>query len=287
MQTALFTKVLSDRSLREACEIAAEIGYDGVEPMGREPHLGVETTDEEARQLRAHLDDLGLAVPCLATYTGSYVGEDRETCEAELEGFERFCELAEILDVDLVRQFPGGPSNYEATDEQYEWSAGWMRRAADIAAEYDKRLAVEIHGNTIVESAADAVRLLDLIDRENAGAIHDAGNMYLSDEPYGPATVEELGDRLSHVHVKDERRVGDADGPGRFAREREDATNYYEPALLGKGDVDHGPLFRALREAGYEGFLTDECHVPQDDERDGVDVARHEHAALSAALDDS
>ena len=287
MQTALFTKILGDLPLHEACEVAAEIDYDGVEPMGREPHLGVETTDEEADRLRTLLDDLGLEIPCLATYTGSYVGKDREACEDELAKLERFCELADILGVDLVRQFPGGPSPYEATDEQYEKSARWTRRAADLAAEYDKRLAVEIHGNTIVESADDAVRLLGLVNRKNVGAIHDAGNMYLCDEPYGSDTVERLGDRLFHVHVKDERRVEDADGPGRFEREREDCTRCYEPALLGDGDVDHGPLFRALRDGGYDGFLTDECHVPQDDERDGVDVARHEHAALVRALDDA
>lgn len=287
MQTALFTKVLGDRSLHEACEVAAEVGYDGVEPMGREPHLGVETTDDEVRRLRAHLDDLGLDVPCLATYTGFYVGEDAETCEGELSKLERYCEFADLLDVELVRHSPGGPSPYEASDEDYEEAARWMRRAADLAAGYDKRLGMEIHGNTLVESAADAVRLLDLVDRDNVGVIHDAGNMYLCGEAYGPASVERLGDRLRHVHVKDERSVDDAGGVGRFERETGDGTAYFEPALLGEGDVDHGRLFRALREAGYDGFLTDECHVPQDDEHDGAFVARHEHEALERAIDDT
>lgn len=144
---------------------------------------------------------------------------------------------------------------------------------------------MEIHGNTIVESADDAVRLLDLVDRDEVGAIYDAGNMYLCSDPYGPETVEQLDDRLFHVHVKNERRVDDADGDGRFDREREDGTHCFESALFGEGDVDQGPLFGALRDVGYDGFLTDECHVPTYEGRDGV--ARHEHEALERAFGDS
>lgn len=287
MQTALFTEIFDELPLRDACKAAAEIGYDGVELMGREPHLGVETTDEDAAQLRTLLDDLGLETSCIATYTGSYVDKDRESCENELAKFERFCELADVLDVDLIRQFSGGPPSDEASGEHYASSARWLRRAADLAAEYDKCLAVEIHANTIVESARDAVRLFELVDRENVGAIHDAGNMYLCEEPYGPATLEQLGDRLFLVHVKDERRVEEAIDSHCFEREGADGTRYYEPALLGDGDVDYGPLFRALRTTGYDGFLTDECHVPQNAERDGIHVAQHEHTALERALADT
>ena len=48
MKTVLFTKVLAERSLTEAIEIAEEIGYDGVEPMGREPHLPPDTSLDRA-----------------------------------------------------------------------------------------------------------------------------------------------------------------------------------------------------------------------------------------------
>lgn len=284
MQTALFTKVLSDRSLRDACEIAADIGYDGVEPMGRDPHLGVQTTDEEARSLRDHVDDLDLEIPCLASYTGFYVGKDRDACEEEVSELRRFCELADILGADLVRHGPGGPAADEATDADYEEGARWMRRAADVAAGYDKRLGVEIHGNTIVESASDAVRYLELVDRDNVGVIHDAGNMFICGEEYGPDPVQTLGDRLWHVHVKDERPVDDADGPGHFERETLDGTEYFAPALLGEGEVDFGRLWTALDDAGYDGFLTDECHVPRVGDGDDIDVAAHEYDVLERVI---
>ncbi|WP_435361694.1 sugar phosphate isomerase/epimerase family protein [Haloarchaeobius sp. DFWS5] len=283
MQTALFTKVLSDRSLKDACTVAADIGYDGVELMCRDPHFGVDTTDEEAAELRDHVAALGLEIPCLATYTGSYLDKSEDEREEQLDQLERFCELATILDVDLVRHGPGGPSSFEAEKSDYEEAAGWFRRAADLAAEYDKELGVEIHSSTIVESAADARYFLDMVDRENVGAIHDAGNMFISRSDYGAASVKMLGDWLRHVHVKDERRVA-GDGDGRFTVRTVEGAEWFEPALLNEGDADHAPLFDALAAIDYDGFLTDECHVAPTDDRDPVAIARGEHETLDRLL---
>jgi sugar phosphate isomerase/epimerase len=283
MQTSIFSKVLGDRSFEDACEIAAEIGYDGIEPRGRPPHLPAETTDAEARRYRELLDDLGLDVPCLATYSGHYVGKDPAECEGELSTLERFCELAELLGTDLIRHGPGGPAPFEATEEDYEFGARWMRRAADLAGEYDKRIAIEIHADTILESASQAVDFLERVDRDNLGVIHDAGNMFIAGEAYGPESIETLGDRLFHVHVKDERMVDGPDGSSHFEHDRADGPRYFAPTLLGEGEVDHGPLFEALADAGYDGFLTAECHLPQAEEGDDARIAEHEYEAMTQA----
>lgn len=283
MQTALFTKILSDRTLEDACRVAADVGYDGVELMCRDPHLGIETADEEARDLREHVADLGLEIPCLATYTGHYVGKSENEKKQQLRKLERFCELADILDVDLIRHGPGGPGAFEADRTHYEEGARWMRRAADLAAEYEKELGVEIHSATIVESADDAVRLLDMIDRENVGVIHDASNMFISRADHGRSSVDVLSDRLRHVHVKDERRVA-GDGEGHFSVRTTAGEEWFEPALLGDGDTQHASLFEALADSGYGGFVTDECHVAPTDDRGPVGIAEGEHKRLERLL---
>jgi L-ribulose-5-phosphate 3-epimerase len=280
MRTALFTKVFSERDLREACAFAADIGYDGVELMGRDPHFSVETTDSEARALKDHLNDLDLDVPCIASYTGNYVGKSDAECEDQLAKLERFCELATILGVDLVRHGPGGPSSYLASEDHYEEGARWLRQAADRAADYGVDLAVEIHSNTIIESADDAVHLLELIDRDNVGAIHDAGNMYISAENHGPESIETLGNWLRHVHMKDEQRVEDTDSPAGFEQETRRGRECFEAMLLGEGDTDPGAVCEALVAAGYDGYVTDECHVPPTDDRDDIDIAEHEYTEL-------
>lgn len=285
MQTSLFTKVLSNRSLHESCTIAAAIGYDGVELMGRDPHLAVETTDQEAHALRDHLDMLGLSVSCIATYTGFYADKTEAERENELADLERFCELADILSVDLIRHGPGGPAPYEATDDQYEAGVEWVRKAAALAAKHDKELAVEIHGDTLIESATDAIEFLEQVGQDNIGVIHDAGNMFICGNEYGPETIETLGPRLSHVHVKDERPAETDAGPNQFAIEREgreESTKaYFEATLLGEGAVDYDPLFESLRSIGYDGFVTDECHISPNSAMDDSTIAEREYETLS------
>lgn len=285
MKTALFTKVLAERSLTEAIEIAGEIGYDGVEPMGREPHLPPDTSLDRAREFRALLDEHGLEVPCLATYTGGYVDVSDDEREAELADLERYLELADALDCDLVRHGVGGPPVREVAESDFEVAASWLGRAADRAAEHDVRLAVEIHAHKLTETTESTLKLLDTVGRDNVGAIHDAGNMYIVDAPYGPETVDRLGDRLFHVHVKDERRVDDDSLPGVFELETRHGPELFQPRRLGEGAVDHRPLFEALAESGYDGSLTAECHVPTDDADADIAVARHERDALREHLD--
>ena len=130
MKTALFTKLLAERSLTEAIEIAGEIGYDGVEPMGREPHLPPDTSLDRARELRAMLDEHGLEVPCLATYTGGYVDVSDDEREAELADLERYLELADALDCDLVRHGVGGPPVREAAESDFQVAASWLGRGS-------------------------------------------------------------------------------------------------------------------------------------------------------------
>ncbi|WP_276256396.1 sugar phosphate isomerase/epimerase family protein [Halomontanus rarus] len=287
IQPALFSKVLRDRSLEEAAELTAEIGYDGFEPMCREPHLDADRTTDEVTALGERLDDLGLEVPCLATYTGNYAGKSESECEAELEELETFFEFARILDCDVVRHDPGEPAIRTATDDDIERASAWYARAADRAAEYGLTLAIEIHARRLCETVASTERVLEAIDRENVGVIHDAGNMFLVGEDFGADSVRRLGDDLVHVHVKDERRVDDPDAAGAFQLETDDGLETFQPRRLGEGAVDHAPLFDALAESGYDGAVTAECHVPQNEPGDDVAVAAHELERLRQLITDA
>lgn len=285
MQTSLFTKVLSDRPLEDVIEIAADLGFDAIEPRGREPHLPVDTPPGRVAEYADQIEATGLDVACLATYTGEYVDGSDADREAELTDLERYCEMATTLDCDLVRHNPGGPAEYQAADADYELAAEWMRRAADLAAEYDVGLAMEIHHGSLIESASGTNKLLDLIDRDNVGAIHDAGNMYIADVPYGRESVRELGDRIFHVHCKGERRVDDPDLPGAFELETKHGREGFQHTLLEEGANDHEPAVETLREIGYDGYLSVECHRHTDETWSDVEIAEHELDRVRALME--
>lgn len=285
MKPALFSKILDDRSLESAIDLTAELGYDGIEIQASEPHLPPDTSHERAERIRNRLDEADLSVPCLATYTGYYDQLTDSEAEAELETLEEYAALAEILDCELVRHKPGGPPLRDATDDDFERAAGYVRRAADVADEYGRTIGIEIHAGRLVETADSTMKLLDLIDRRNVGVIHDAGNMCIVDADYGRESIERLADALVHVHVKDLQRVDDPTLPDAFETETNRGEESFQFRLLGEGDVDHLPLFTALVEAGYDGYLTDECSVTPDGEDGDIDVARRELEALERTIE--
>jgi sugar phosphate isomerase/epimerase len=284
VQLSVFTKLFDDRSLSAAAETAADLDLDGIDPMGRAPHLPPDADPDGVAALRERLDDLGLGVPCLGTYTGGYTGQSEAACEAELRDLERCCELAEILETDLIRHWAGGPSVHEAGDEDYENEAAWLRRAADVAADREKRLALEIHHGSLIETADSTRRLLDLVDRERVGAILDPGNMFIVGADYGREAVETLGDRVFHVHAKDEARVDDPDLPGAFTTETRRGEETFQARRLGEGEVDHAPAIEALRERGYEGAIALECHAPAESRAEAEEHAAHDRDRLRGLL---
>jgi sugar phosphate isomerase/epimerase len=285
MKLALFSKIFDGRPLETAIDLTAELGYDGIEIMARTPHLPPDTSLERAEELSERLDRAGLAVPCLATYTGFYDGLTDDEAETQLAEFERYAELGEVLDCDLIRHKPGGPPLRDATDDDFERAAGYLRRAADVAAEYDRTVGVEIHAGRLVETAESTARFLDLVDRDNVSVIHDAGNMHIVDADYGSESVERLGESLVHVHVKDLRRIDDPSAEGAFELETNRGEEIFQHCLLGEGDVNYRPLAAELAEIGYDGYLTDECAVASQD-GDNIEVAKHELTALENLTDE-
>ncbi len=189
------------------------------------------------------------------------------------------------MEADLLRHGVRGPPERHAEPHQYEEAAAWYQQAADLAADYGKTLGIEIHAHTLTETAQTTADLIDEIDRGNVGAIHDAGNMYIVDTDFGRESIEILGDRLVHVHVKDELRVDDADRRGAFESETPNGTERFQPRLLGHGGADHGELIAALAAHGYDGYLSNECHMPTDDVWTDVAIAAHEREAMDRLIE--
>jgi sugar phosphate isomerase/epimerase len=283
MHTALFTKVLEDRSVPECLEIAADIGYDGIEILCDGSVFPPEETSAAVERIAETAASVDVDVVGLYTHTGQYVDADDESRWEEIEALERYCEIAAELDCSFVVHHEGGPSPTVATAADYATAAEWYARAADRAAEYGLDLGIEIHPNSLAETVRSTLTLLTLIDRHNVGAIHDAGNMFITGTDYGPESVITLGEDLLHVHVKDLEPASDT-GPSTFHIDTPAGERRYRHTLLTEGAVDHRPLFGALKAHGYEGGVTCECHSTPSTDRTDRDIARHEHETVRSLL---
>ncbi|KOR87962.1 sugar phosphate isomerase/epimerase family protein [Paenibacillus solani] len=262
MKLAAFSGSLMDYSIHEAMGICAELGFNGIEIACREPHLSPETSLARVREMKTLADEHGLAIPALAGYMGHFSTSGDDDCAVAYDQFMELLERAVMLDAEMLRIFQGGPNAFLAEDYHYTKAAHWIRKCAEEARAAGKRIVLEIHNQSLVETTDSALRLLDLIGEDHVGVIHDAGNMYITDTDYGDESVRQLGSRLFHVHIKDEQRIGQVGAPGTFKNLTRHGEEFFLQCRLGEGEVDHSGLLRGLRQQQYQGWLTLECAAP-------------------------
>ncbi len=126
-------------------------------------------------------------------------------------------------------------------------------RTAESAARHGVKAIIQIHHGNIVSTSSAAVRLLEGLDSAHIGIIHDLGNTTIEGREgltsYTPG-MEILGDYLAHVHVKNaiwKPAATLADGTVEWQ---------WEWASLRTGMGDVPAYFRALKEVGYDGWVT-------------------------------
>jgi inosose dehydratase len=125
-----------------------------------------------------------------------------------------------------------------------------VARAADVARERGYEPVFHHHTSTYVEGVPEIERFLDDTDVE---LLLDSGHLLVAGgDPV--AALEDWGERIGAVHVKDVRlNVLD-----KVKAERADTLTAWRRGLfcaLGRGDVDLDAFCAALSERGYDGWV--------------------------------
>lgn len=153
------------------------------------------------------------------------------------------------------------PPDGSAGLDPSEWQrlAGGVDEIARGAAGQGLRTAFHPHAGTYVETPDETRRLLALTDPAVVGLCLDTGHVvYGGGDPVRLA--RDHAARVRHVHLKDVR----PEVLERLRRERLDLPSAVGAGVfapLGDGMVDIGGLLRALRAAGYDGWLVVEQDV--------------------------
>ena len=283
----LSTKVVQDRPMREAAEIASRAGYAGLEIFCVPNHLPPETTVARARELRALFDDLGLKTVTVCSYAGGFAEYGDAECGREVETFRHYLELANVLGCDMVRIWADRLGQNIAQPREDHWlrAAHYIAIAADHALEAGVRAMVENHLAMTI-SVDMTLRLLGLVDRPNVVVNFDPGNMYLAGEPYGRAATLRLRPRIGNVQVK-EGFMPEAPAANGGAADATLSRGGSYDVLLGQGNMDHQSYLRPLRETGYDGYYMAECHKSPTADWPSDRIAAHEIGALAALLDEA
>ncbi|OPC77244.1 sugar phosphate isomerase [Embleya scabrispora] len=118
---------------------------------------------------------------------------------AELAGFPAVARAAVLLGAPRIRVWAGATGSREALPEERRTTVRGLREAARIAADHGLELATEFHGNTLTDTVASTLRLLDEVDADNVRTYWQPPQNTPDEEAL--AGLVALGERVTAVHV--------------------------------------------------------------------------------------
>jgi sugar phosphate isomerase/epimerase len=136
-------------SVDELIELCAQAKIDGIE-WGGDVHVPPGEI-ELAQSVKAKTKAAGLRT---CSY-GSYY-----RCDAESGAFGDVLESADALGAPIIRVWAGRKSSTDATADDREEVAEYLRRAVIAAREMDITIALEYHGGTLTDTQSSAHQLL-------------------------------------------------------------------------------------------------------------------------------
>ncbi|WP_066514619.1 sugar phosphate isomerase/epimerase family protein [Curtobacterium ammoniigenes] len=254
MKFSVFTASTPDWTPEEAATTLAAQGWDGIEWRITDQQPADEPGFWAGNRATWPLTGLEDRIPEIAAVTRdaglAFSGIGGYARVNDYDNVERMLAATAALGAERVRvtmlQLGTGPYRelFSAARRDLEW-------VADRAAHHGVQALVELHHRTITSSASAAFRLVDGLDPDHVGVIHDSGNLAIEGHEDHVAAFELLGEYLAHVHVKNVawRPTGARRPDGSAVWDAK-----WEPLLEGQVDLD--AYFAALARVGYDRWVT-------------------------------
>lgn len=235
--------VVLARDLRKAFRAARDLGFRGVELDARNGLAADEVSQTGLRQIRKWLGDEGLVVSAVAFPTrGGYGDADR--LEARITATKAALKLAYDLGARLVLNHVG---DIPTSSEGPEW-----RLMVDVLADigtWSQQAGATLCAEAGRAAPVDLARLISAIPEGSLACDIVTGSLLV--HGHDPAeAIATLGDHVASVHATDAV-------PGAFAGRG-------RAVVLGTGHVDFPPVFAALEERAYQGWIGLEPVDPRD-----------------------
>ena len=200
------------------------------------------TLDEVKERILPRLNAAGVKVSSLGSPIGKIDIDDDAAYEKQLAQLDTLCQICNLLDCKYIRMFSFWMLN-KNPDEWKDEVLKKLRGFAEIAAKYDVILIHENEKDIYGDTAARCAGLLDELASPNFKAAFDFANFVQCGEDTAQCW-ELLKEHVAYIHIKDA-----------VAGKNENVV-----CATGDGQIPE-ILKKAIREDGYEGFLTLEPHL--------------------------
>ena len=243
---------------------AAALGANGLQVYAGN-FIPFDADAAKLREIKALVNGYGLEFSAICGDFGNemYYENDRAMIDRE----KRILEMAKELGTNIVTTHIGVVPETENC-WQYETMHKVCRELADFAKEIDGHFAVE----TGPESAERLKKFLDNLGSDGVAVNLDPANLVMcaGDDPV--KAVYTLRDYIVHTHAKDGIQRKKFDTKSLYAPKYYDVPAYedgsFEEVPLGEGSVDWKNYLAALRDIGYNGYLTIERECGDDPAND-------------------
>lgn len=244
---------------RDCFRMAKRFGYDGIELSFDEsgPISPQSAEKSDLMEIRKAAESHGLSLYSLASglyWSTSLTAEDPAERERAEQLVRKQLDAAAALGCDTILILPGMVSGLGAADPVvpyeivYERAQAALLRLAEYAEKKRVTIGIENVWNKFLLSPMEMRDFIDRIGSQRVAAYFDVGNVVR--DGYPEQWIRILGHRIAKVHFKDYKRaIGTISG-------------FVE---LLAGDVDFAAVMRALREVGYDGWVTAEVFPSNSD----------------------
>ncbi len=249
-------------NVKEALRLAHELGLSGVQIYATRGEFSPWVlSEEDIEEYKKLLAEYGLEVSALCGDMGGFGFEIEEDNAERVEKTCRIVDLAKKLGTNVVTTHIGIiPA--DKNDPQYDT----MLRALKACGEYAHKNGVTLAIETGPEIATTLYQFV-LDCGEGVGVNLDPANFVMVTGQDPAEAVRLLGNKIVHTHLKDGIMVTPADPSDIYGHskkpQREDFEHpeYYRELPVGEGAVDWDAYIGALREVGFDGYLTIEREV--------------------------
>ena len=144
-------------------------------------------------------------------------------------------------------------AKYVMNDGEWDKFAKGMNRLGDIANSMGIKLVYHHHMGTVVQTAEEIDRMMDMTDPDKFALLYDTGHLAYCGQDY-LAVLKKYAKRIAHVHLKDVR-------PEVVEKVKKEKLSFLQGVragaftVPGDGSIDFAPVFDELDKSGYEGWM--------------------------------
>ncbi len=266
MRYGFFTTFAPDYSFADACALAKQAGYEGIQPRivasnsydaskplnpwGNNKH-GILEADfcKDPKAALAAVWDNGLEVTSVASYASL---EDLGRAESLIKA----CGKAKIGNMRIAPLHPSAEPLLFDANKIIKDTQERIRKVLPVSKAAGVRLCLELHPGGICASASAAVRFAEAFAPTEVGVLYDPGNLVNEGYEVPRMALSILGPYLAEIHMKNGRWVQTGTGPDG------EAAWAAQSCKIEEGSYPLAALYEVLVAMDYKGWIVEEGHEP-------------------------